>query len=126
MLPKDEYLPIGSVVLLKDGIKKAMIIGIMHTSKVGDEYVEYDYIAVLYPEGFITTKTMFMFNHNQITDVVHRGYDNPERADFMTRLEKNVNMASEDLQNKVKEMLDKKEKAEAQAASKQETPDDIF
>lgn len=125
MLPVNDYLPIGSVVFLKGGIKKAMIIGIMHTSKINDEYIEHDYIGVLYPEGFITSQTMFMFNHNQIIDVVYRGYDNPERADFMTRLEKNVNIAADELKIKFKNLLEKHE-INKEADSKKASSDDIF
>lgn len=45
-----ELLPIGSVVLLKNGIKKAMIIGIMQSTVDNEGQVtEYDYLGVLYP-----------------------------------------------------------------------------
>lgn len=125
MLPKDEYLPIGSVVLLKGGIKKAMIIGIMHTSKVGEEYIEHDYIAVLYPEGFITTKTMFMFNHNQITDVIFHGYNNQERLDLMDRIEKNVNKVADELKTKVEAHIEKQEDKQVTDTTKANL-DDIF
>ena len=126
MLQKDKYLPIGSVVFLKGGIKKAMIVGIMHTSKINEDYVEHDYIAVLYPEGFITTQTMFMFNHDQITDVIYRGYDNPERSEFIDRLEKNVNLVAEELQEKFEKLLEEQGKKETVRKSKKLTPDDIF
>ena len=61
MLEIKKYLPVGSVVLLKNGIKKVTIIGIMQniTNKDG-EVREYDYIGVFYPEGFLTMETMFM------------------------------------------------------------------
>ena len=97
----------------------------MHTSKINEDYVEHDYIAVLYPEGFITTQTMFMFNHDQITDVIYRGYDNPERAEFMDKLEKNVKLAAEELQEKFEKLLEEQEKKET-VESKKLTPDDIF
>lgn len=96
MLNVNEYLPIGSIVLLKGGLKKAMIIGIIQSTKGNDGHiVEYDYIGVMYPEGFLNTETMFMFNHNQITDVVYRGYENPERKEFMEKLEKNITLAKD-------------------------------
>lgn len=96
MLSVNEYLPIGSVVLLKGGIRKAMIIGIIQSTREKDgSVVEHDYIAVMFPEGFFNTETMFMFNHDQITDVVYRGYENPERKDFLEKLEKNITIAKE-------------------------------
>lgn len=45
------YLPIGSIVLLKNGKKKVMIYG-RRQRRITDE-IEYDYIACLYPEGNI-------------------------------------------------------------------------
>ena len=69
---------------------------------------------------------MFMFNHDQITDVIYRGYDNPERAEFMDRLEKNVNLAAEELQEKFEKLLEEQGKKETVRKSKKLTPDDIF
>lgn len=41
--------------------KKAMIIGIILSLKdKNNRYAEYDYIGVIYPEGFFCTDTMFM------------------------------------------------------------------
>lgn len=91
MLAAAEYLPIGSVVLLKNGIKKAMVIGIMPviTDKKGEQK-SFDYTGVIYPEGLLSMEASFVFNHNQITDVVFRGYENPEREDFISRIDKNM------------------------------------
>ncbi len=75
-------LPIGSVVLLKNGIKKLMIIGVVPYDKEAPEQV-YDYIGVLYPEGFLGDKTNFLFQHEDITDIVFRGYDDSERMQFV-------------------------------------------
>lgn len=77
-------LPIGSVVLLKDGAKKVMIVGIKQTSI--DENVEYDYVGVLYPEGFLGGEYQFMFNHADISNVFFRGYEDIERDTFIEKL----------------------------------------
>lgn len=78
----EKLLPIGSVVLLKEGTKKLMIIGIKPvTAEKPDEI--YDYIGVLYPEGFLSNEYNFLFNHDDINDVVFTGYNNPEREDFI-------------------------------------------
>ena len=100
MLKAKEYLPIGTVVLLEEGFKKAMIIGIMQ-SMINEEKImeDFDYVGVIYPEGFLTTDTMVLFNHSQITDVIFRGYENPEREKFVTILEKNMKLVKE-IQNK--------------------------
>lgn len=76
-----ELLPIGSVVLLENALKKVMIIGIKPVNK--ETEVEYDYIAVMYPEGYMGNQGSFLFNHSDITDVVFHGYSNPERERFI-------------------------------------------
>jgi hypothetical protein len=85
----NDLLPIGSVVLLKGGAKKLMIIGIkqVKTDEVTNETQEFDYISVLYPEGFLGAEGNFLFNHADVNDVVFTGYQNPERADFISFLE---------------------------------------
>ncbi|WP_455721600.1 DUF4176 domain-containing protein [Agathobacter sp.] len=83
-----DLLPIGSIVLLKGGIKKIMITGIKPVSKEDDgEEKEYDYIGVIYPEGYLNDEFNFLFYHSDINDVIFKGYDNPERAEFLQYLE---------------------------------------
>ena len=77
-----DLLPIGSVVLLKGGSKKLMISGLKPT-KESQPVAVYDYIGVLYPEGFISNEYNFLFNHEDINDVVFTGYNNPERESFV-------------------------------------------
>lgn len=78
----DYLLPIGSIVLLKGGAKKLMITGIKPV-KEDDPNRIYDYIGVVYPEGFIGNEYNFLFDHDNITDVIFRGYENPERKEFI-------------------------------------------
>ena len=78
----EKLLPIGSVVLLKEGTKKLMIIGIKPVTAEKPNEI-YDYIGVLYPEGFLSNEYNFLFNHDNINDVVFIGYNNPEREDFI-------------------------------------------
>lgn len=80
-----ELLPIGSVVLLQDGKKKVMIIGIKQTDQ--ESKIEYDYLSVLYPEGFVSGDMMFFFNHDAIQDIYHMGYRNEEYDFFRKDLE---------------------------------------
>lgn len=83
-----ELLPIGSVVLLKGGIKKIMVTGIKPVSKDDDgTEQEYDYIGVIYPEGYLNDEFNFLFNHSDVNDVVFRGYENPERVEFIEYME---------------------------------------
>ena len=65
-----KLFPIGSVVLLKNAEKELMVIGILPAN----EDVQYDYLAVLYPEGYINDKYVFLFNHDDILEVKYLGY----------------------------------------------------
>lgn len=78
------YLPVGSIVLLKNGQKKIMIYG-RRQRRVTDEH-EYDYIACLYPEGNINEDYMYLFNHEDIETVVYRGYSDAEEEAFVAKL----------------------------------------
>ena len=76
-----DLLPIGSVVLLKDATKKLMIIGILQVKP--DEEKIYDYLAVPFPEGYLGKDSNFLFSHEDVQDVIYRGYENPQQKDFM-------------------------------------------
>lgn len=80
-------LPVGTVVLLKNGMKKIMIVGIKPINKEKPDKT-YDYIGVLYPEGYISNEINFLFNHEDINDVIFKGYENAERTSFINMLEK--------------------------------------
>ena len=80
-----ELLPIGSVVLLKEGTKKAMIYGIKQVDRGSG--TEYDYLGVVYPEGNMGDGTQFFFNHDTIKKVFFRGFEDDERAAFINSLE---------------------------------------
>lgn len=77
-------LPIGSVVLLKNGKKRLMIFGIKQTDKSSNK--EYDYIGVLYPEGNMGEGTQFLFNHSDIDEIYFRGCEDEERDTFLEKL----------------------------------------
>ena len=79
-----ELLPIGSVVLLKEGKKKAMIFGIKQTDKSTN--VEHDYVGVVYPEGNLGDKLQFFFEHENIDQVFYRGFEDEERERFISKL----------------------------------------
>ena len=81
-----ELLPIGSVVLLKNGTKKVMIFGVKQTDNSDGK--EYDYISVLYPEGNVGENGQFLFNHSDIDEIYFRGCEDEERENFIENLAK--------------------------------------
>lgn len=81
----NELLPIGSVVLLKEGEKRLMITGIKQMDMDGDD-TEYDYLGVLYPEGYMGNRFQYLFNHGDIDKILFRGYEDEERQAFLNKL----------------------------------------
>lgn len=81
-----KLLPIGSVVLLENGQKRLMIIGVKQTD-VNDD-MEYDYLSVLYPEGYLNPETSFFFNHDAIAEICFEGFHDDERDEFLDKLDR--------------------------------------
>ena len=78
------YLPIGSVVLLKESKKRLMIYGRKQLLKTEDK--EYDYIGCLYPEGFLGNGEVFLFNHEDIQLVYFIGFQDLEELHIRSLL----------------------------------------
>ena len=81
----DKYLPIGSVVLLKGGTKKAMVTGFCSVAEEDTEKM-YDYTGCVYPEGFLDFDQICLFDHSQIEKVYHVGYVDDEEREFKKEL----------------------------------------
>ena len=82
---EDEFLPIGSVVLLEGGNKRIMICGRIQAQAGSD--IIYDYSACYYPEGIVDPKSMFFFNRDAIETVYFRGYEDQDELDYRHELE---------------------------------------
>jgi Uncharacterized protein conserved in bacteria len=81
-----EYLlPVGSVVKVTNVVPKLMVIGILQKSKTRTK--PYDYLAVAYPEGQFDQRLNVGFDHDDVEEVVHRGYEDDDRTAFMVALE---------------------------------------
>lgn len=76
---KCEYmLPVGSIIKLKDAEKLIMIVGFFQRKAKKPE-IKYDYIGVGYPEGYLDMKLLFGFNHEDISEVLFRGYEDEKQ-----------------------------------------------
>lgn len=82
---KEKYLPIGSVVRLKDGKKRLMIYGRRQLDF--NTRTEYDYAACLYPEGNIEEENCFLFNNDGIEQIYFLGFQDNEEKAFVSTLE---------------------------------------
>lgn len=81
----EKYLPIGTVVVLHEGEKTIMIYG--RKQLHAETKVIYDYVACLYPEGNIDEEYTYLFNHDQIREIVFMGFVNEEEKAFLAFIE---------------------------------------
>lgn len=75
-------LPIGSIVYLKEGSSKIMIVnrGPLVPSEDG-ERVMFDYTGCLYPEGLDANNALY-FNHENVDKVLFEGFTDEEEDRF--------------------------------------------
>lgn len=87
---REKYLPIGSVVLLKNGKKRIMITGFCIVPKEDSSKI-FDYTGCLFPEGVIDSKQSLMFNHSDIDKIFFIGLDDSEEQEFKKKLKEVIN-----------------------------------
>lgn len=83
----EKMLPLGSVVLIKNAVKKTVIIGYMQIGE-SDKTKLHDYVGIMYPIGTIGVGSQFLFDHEDIQDIIFTGYKNPEFDEMVAALEK--------------------------------------
>lgn len=71
------YLPIGSVVKLKNNNKSIMITGYYSVEYARDLEI-YDYSGCAYPEGVMIKSSCCSFNQSDIKEVLFEGYKTDE------------------------------------------------
>ena len=79
-----KYLPIGSVVLLKESQKRIMIVGVKQKQVDSDKV--WDYSACLYPEGIIDPERLYLFDTEQIERLYFIGFQDGEGLEFLQKL----------------------------------------
>ena len=92
----EKYLPIGTIIRLKKGQKKLMIVGFAQVY-LKDKNEIYDYMGCVYPEGMINIKNFYFFNHKDIEEIYYEGYKDEEGKAFSEKLKqtetkKNIEM----------------------------------
>ena len=84
---REKFLPIGTIVLLKGGKKRAMITGFCSIAQENQEKV-YDYSGCVYPEGYLSSNQVCLFDHDQIEKIFFVGYEDDEEKMFKDKLNK--------------------------------------
>ena len=87
---EEKFLPIGTVVLLKGGKKRVMIIGFCAMAKEQLGKV-FDYSGCIYPEGLMASNQTCMFDHNQIEKIFFKGLVDEEETIFKSKLNNLIN-----------------------------------
>lgn len=82
---EEKFLPIGTVVLLKNAEKRIMITGFASMSPETGNKI-FDYSGCVYPEGFISYNEVCVFNHEQIDKVFYKGLVDDEEVNFKKEL----------------------------------------
>lgn len=80
-----EFLPLGSIVLLKGGIQKLLIIARALRVCNGNEEFFFDYGGVTYPEGLVGDQ-MAYFNADKINRVVFEGYSDIDNKNMVENI----------------------------------------
>ena len=75
-MENNKLLPLGSIVFLKDGVIKMLIIGRRNLiAKEGEKKpILFDYAASPYPIGFAGNEQLYHFNHENIDKVIFSGF----------------------------------------------------
>ena len=81
-----EYIPLGSVVLLKGGSQKLLVISRAILVQNNGKQFFFDYGAVAYPEGLVGDR-MAYFNHDAISMVVFEGYQDVENENMIKNIQ---------------------------------------
>ncbi len=98
---REKYLPIGSVVLLKGGKKRAMITGFCSVAQENQDKV-YDYSGCVYPEGYLSSNQVCLFDHEQIEKIFFVGFEDDEEVEFKNKLNnivRSLNLSSDEKNN---------------------------
>ncbi len=83
---ENHFLPIGSVVRLKDSTADVMIAGYLPIRSADSKYV-WDYSGFKYPMGYVDNDEIYCFNHDQIEEIQALGYQDKEQFAFFEELD---------------------------------------
>ena len=80
-------LPIGSIVYLKEGNQKIMILNRGAVVDQDDTQVYFDYTGALYPAG-LNPEQVYYFNREDIDEVIWEGYSDSDEKRYVELYEK--------------------------------------
>lgn len=81
---KEDFLPLGSIVLLKDAKRYVVVIGYTVVEEGSKEV--WDYLGCAYPIGVVDPTKNLLFNKDQIKEVIFTGFRDEEGRRFRNKL----------------------------------------
>ena len=84
---REKYLPVGSVVLLKEAQDPLMIVGFSSIDEDEPNKV-YDYSGCDYPEGMVDYEEVELFQHEDIEKILFLGYETEESKRYDEEVKK--------------------------------------
>lgn len=76
----NKFLPIGTVLNLKQGSKKIMICGRLQERDNDNKIL--DYCACYYPEGILNPDELFLFDHEDVDTIYFIGMQDSDEFAF--------------------------------------------
>lgn len=105
---EEKYLPIGTVVKIKNVPTKGMIVNYLVYSPKEAGGKIFDYGACPYPVGMVETNKIGAFNHEDIEEVIYMGYIDDDEKDMV----KLLISKEEEIRNSMKEEMSKSQESE--------------
>ncbi len=104
-MKKKRYLPIGSVVLLKDSDKKFVIIGYYYHDYLTEK--TYDYCGCIYPIGVIPHGLGMCFNQEDVEKVIDLGFVTKNYEIYTNKLKEMIDSGELDKKIEEREKIEK-------------------
>lgn len=92
---REKYLPIGTVVMLKGGRKRVVIVGFC-TMDLKENSKMADYTGCFYPEGLFNLDRILSFNHKDIDKIYHVGLADAEEVQFKKNLKEIIKKVADE------------------------------
>ncbi|WP_252216969.1 DUF4176 domain-containing protein [Clostridium sp. CMCC3677] len=83
---KDEVLPLGTVVLLKNSNRELVITGRMQRIASDSNEKIWDYSGCAYPKGIMSDDDSYAFNSDQIGKIYFKGYEDENEREYNKQL----------------------------------------
>ncbi len=80
-----EYLNLGAVFTQKkENTFPLMVVGYFPVHPDTEEM--YDYLVVIYPQGFISNNSLLMINHEEVSEILFEGYYDARTEEILSRI----------------------------------------